>query len=340
MITYIEIDGFKTFKSFKMSFTPLTVIAGANASGKSNLFDALQLLSRLAETDLKTAFNEQRGNAIELFTQYGEGDYADEISFVVEMLVDKHIKDNWGGKGQLKRTRLRYELRVARRTGVNELDNLYVVYENLEPINRKDDLWIKEQNLKDNLEFWAPKKISRSSSYIYTDQKDNNVIIKISQDGRDNALKQEVPANILTQTVLSGITKVNYIHAFAAKEEMKSWKFLQLNTDIMRQPSQKNPGIQDKIAQNGANLAATVFRIQQEDAYTLKEISRKLNKLLPNLIEVKVLNDKANNQFVVKIRSVDGREFTSRVLSEGTLRLLTLCVFQYDPEHKGLLCFE
>ena len=34
-----------------------TVIAGANASGKSNLFDALTLLSRLAETDnLKRAF--------------------------------------------------------------------------------------------------------------------------------------------------------------------------------------------------------------------------------------------------------------------------------------------
>jgi predicted ATP-dependent endonuclease of OLD family len=28
------------------------------------------------------------------------------------------------------------------------------------------------------------------------------------------------------------------------------------------------------------------------------------------------------------------------VLSEGTLRLLTLCVLQYDPQHTGLLCFE
>ena len=62
MLTYLKINGFKSFQNFEMEFTPLTVIAGANASGKSNLFDALKLLARLAETDnLKKAFKEQEG---------------------------------------------------------------------------------------------------------------------------------------------------------------------------------------------------------------------------------------------------------------------------------------
>ena len=69
MITSIKINGFKSFHNFEMTFGPLTIVAGVNASGKSNLFDALQLLSRLAETDLKTAYSEQRGNPGELFTQ-------------------------------------------------------------------------------------------------------------------------------------------------------------------------------------------------------------------------------------------------------------------------------
>ena len=80
MITNIKINGFKSFHNFwNGKFTPLTVIAGANASGKSNLFDALKLLSRLAEVDLKSAFTEQRGNPRELFTQYSEDDYATKI---------------------------------------------------------------------------------------------------------------------------------------------------------------------------------------------------------------------------------------------------------------------
>ncbi|MFB2919678.1 AAA family ATPase [Aerosakkonema funiforme] len=42
MLTYIKINGFKSFHNFEMEFTALTVIAGVNASGKSNLFDVLQ----------------------------------------------------------------------------------------------------------------------------------------------------------------------------------------------------------------------------------------------------------------------------------------------------------
>ena len=51
MITYLKINGFKSFHNFEMEFTPLTIVAGTNAAGKSNLFDALNLLSRLAEVD-------------------------------------------------------------------------------------------------------------------------------------------------------------------------------------------------------------------------------------------------------------------------------------------------
>ena len=79
MITRIEIDGFKTFTGFQMEFAPLTIIAGTNASGKSNLFDAMQLLSKIVDIDLKTAFSEQRGNASELFTQYENDSAANEM---------------------------------------------------------------------------------------------------------------------------------------------------------------------------------------------------------------------------------------------------------------------
>ena len=61
MITRIEIDGFKTFQDFSLDLAPLQVIVGANGAGKSNLFDALMLLSRLADSDLHSAFQGMRG---------------------------------------------------------------------------------------------------------------------------------------------------------------------------------------------------------------------------------------------------------------------------------------
>ncbi len=63
MLTRIEIDGFKSFQDFSMDFGSFTVILGQNASGKSNLFDAIRLLSRLAaENSVAAAFSGVRGS--------------------------------------------------------------------------------------------------------------------------------------------------------------------------------------------------------------------------------------------------------------------------------------
>ncbi|NCS57175.1 MAG: AAA family ATPase [Microcystis aeruginosa G11-04] len=341
MITYIKIHGFKSFHNFEMVFTPLTVVAGVNASGKSNLFDALQLLTRLAEVDLKTAFSEQRGHPSELFTQYDEDDYATEMEFIVEMLVNRKVKDNWGGEVDLKYTRLRYQLKIKRESNIIGFENLYIVDERLENLKHQEDNWVKDYIPKTVLETWRPKVVTgrRTFPYIQTEDINGITTIVVHQDGQQGN-KKVFPAKNASQTVLSSINTIDFKHILAAKQEMLSWKFMQLNPEDLREPTRQDMGIRDTITASGKNLAAALFRIKQDDEYTLTAISRDLNNLLPNLTEVNVYDDKANRQFIIKVKGDDNREFSSRVLSEGTLRLLTLCVLQYDRQHTGLLCFE
>ncbi|MFN7865313.1 MAG: AAA family ATPase [bacterium] len=340
MITYIKIHGFKSFHNFEMVFTPLTVVAGVNASGKSNLFDALQLLARLAEVDLKTAFSEQRGHPSELFTQYDEDDYATEMEFIVEMLVNRKVKDNWGGEVDLKYTRLRYQLKIKRESNISGFENLYIVDERLENLKHNEDNWVKNYIPKTVLETWRPKVTGRRGiPYIQTEDINGITTIVVHQDGQQGN-KKLFPAKNASQTVLSSINTIDFKHILAAKQEMLSWKFMQLNPEDLREPTRQDMGIRDTITASGKNLAAALFRIKQDDEYTLTAISRDLNNLLPNLTEVNVYDDKANRQFIIRVKGDDGREFSSRVLSEGTLRLLTLCVLQYDRQHTGLLCFE
>lgn len=322
-----------------MVFTPLTVVAGINASGKSNLFDALKLLSRLAETDLKTAFNEQRGDPNELFTQYSEGVYADEMEFVVDILVDRHISDNWGGFAELNNTYLRYTLRISRDENQTGFQALSIRHESLEKIKADDSKWPKEFIPAKHQALWKSLKAGGSKeAFIRTEREGNVMAIKIRQDGRQGG--KATPANAASQTVLGGINSVDFPHAFAAKEEMRSWRFLQLNPEDLREPTRQHVSISDEITSSGKNLAAALFRIKQSDKYALTAISRKLNSFLPNFIQVDVYDDKANQQYIIKLRGSDQREFTTRVLSEGTLRLLALCILEYDEKHKGLLCFE
>lgn len=340
MITRIEIDGFKSFKDFKMDFTPLTVIAGSNASGKSNLFDALQLLSRLAEVDLRTAFGEQRGDASELFLKYDDDIVADTISFAVEMLVDKKVKDNWGGEADLKYTRLRYEIKIIRRLNEKLFEDLFVTYESLVNLKHDKDEWIKIID-KGQQYKWRPKVVTGKRGVPYIETKNINGYLSfiVPQDGKTGN-KRILPATEAKQSVLSGFTTVDFRHILAAREEMRHWKFLQFNPEDLREPTRQGPNISDQISHSGKNLAAALFRIKQNDEYNLVEVSRKLNQFLPEYTEVNVIDDKANKQFIIKLKGEDGREFSSRVLSEGTLRLLALCILLYDEQHKSLLCFE
>ncbi len=339
MITAIRIDGFKSFQNFEMTFRPLTVVAGANASGKSNLFDALQLLSDLADNDLKTAFKQQRGNPEELFTQYEEELYAGKMVFEVEMLVHRIVRDNWGGEVELNNTRLRYRLILERKTSKLGFDDLALKHEHLEKIKPDEDKWAKQILPKGAKTLWKPRKAGGSRKpFIKTTEQDGVASIRIRQDGRQGG--KATPANAVSQTVLGGINSVDFPHAFAVKEEMRSWKLLQLNPEYLREPTRQDVGLNDTITPGGQNLAAALYRIKRADEYRLKEIARKLNSFLPNLTEVNVYDDKANRQFIIKVRGEDGKEFSSRVLSEGTLRLLALCILECDDKHTGLLCFE
>ncbi|HBK30101.1 MAG TPA: ATPase, partial [Porphyromonadaceae bacterium] len=331
MITYMKINGFKSFHNFEMEFTPLTIIAGTNASGKSNLFDALMLLSSLADTDnIKKAFKEQRGEFLELFSQYGENNYAHEMDFCVEMLVNKNISDAWGNKSVVKNTRLRYELRIRRFTNEAGMEDIEVSYEHLHNLKRKEDKWIKIIPVQYR-ELWRPKVPGgRGIPYIYTKEENHVPTVIVPQDGTTGN-KRRFPIKNASRTVLSSFDTIDFPHVFAAKEEMKSWKFLQLNPEDLRKPTNKSNG-EDFITQSGKNLAAALNRIALRNEYSLGEISRKLQSFVPNFIRVKVIDDKENKQFIIKIIDKDNKEYSSRVLSEGTLRILALCILEQDEQ--------
>jgi predicted ATPase len=340
MITYIKINGFKSFHNFEMEFTPFTVVAGANASGKSNLFDALKLLGRLAESDnLKKAFSGQRGEFIELFTQYDNGEYAKEIHFVVEMLVSKKVSDNWKREVDLKYTRLKYELKIKRFTNTSGVEDVEVTYEHLKKLNHQEDNWIKIIDKK-YIENWRPKVKTgkRGIPYIETKEENQIMTVLVPQDGTQGN-KRRFPLSHASRTVLSTFDTIDFPHVFAAKEEMRSWKFLQLNPDDLREPTHKQLG-SDVITSSGKNLAAALYRIKQKDAYSLVEISRRLQEFLPHFTKVDVIDEVAHQQYIIKLIDKKGKGYSSRVLSEGTLRLLALCIFEYDEKYTGLICFE
>jgi predicted ATPase len=342
MITKIEISGFKSFLDFELEFSPLTVIAGTNASGKSNLFDALFLLSRLAIEDLRTAFSNKRlrGEVSELFTKYTDELSSSEMRFAVEMLVQRKIKDNWGRVAEVKTPRMRYELIIAKRLNDLGYEELSVTHESLSKIATDNDTWAKKY-LKKRTDIWRSSKAGGSSKpYIYTENDNRFTTITIRQDG-GHGRGRSVNANAVNQTILGSVTSVDFPHIFAAQREIASWNFMQLNPEKLREPTRYDINYTgDAIGHSGENLAAALYRLYNQDPYTVEKIVIKLSSFLSGYTELEVKDDKANKQFVFNLKNSEGKAFSSRVLSEGTLRLLVLCVLLYDERFQGLLCFE
>ncbi len=334
MITSLSISGFKTFRDFRIELSPFVVIAGSNGAGKSNLFDAIQLLSKLAQDDLRSSFQNLRGTPQELFTLAPDGVYGDKMEFVVEMLVDQQVKDKWGMKKTLKYTRLRYTLSIVRRPDDRGLDRLYVEREALVPIKKMEDDWYRRR-VGNN--FWRPSlRVGRTKEYIYTGEKNGVPTIFLRQDGTRGG--RPSPAEEVERTVLSSISTVEFPHAFAAKEELMNLMFLQLNPVRLREPS--NFLAEPHITTDGSNLSATLARLKSEDTTILSDIGRELSHFIPNITGIGVAEDQSTKQFIIQAQTADGKQFSSRVLSEGTLRLLALATIKYDDLFKGVLCFE
>ena len=188
---------------------------------------------------------------------------------------------------------------------------------------------------------WRPKVTTgkRGTPYIYTENNKGQLTAYVPQDGVAGGKKRTYPLINATQTVLSSIGTIDFRHILAAKNEMENWRFLRFNPEHLRQPTSKYTGA-DKLTPSGLNLAAVLYRIKQEDEYSLIEISRELNRFIPEFTGVDVIDDVEHNQYVIYLQQRDGKIFSSRVLSEGTLRLLALCIIEYDNKVKGIICYE
>jgi predicted ATPase len=320
MIRRIKVKGYKSLQDIDIKLEPLTVILGPNAAGKSNLLDALALVSRMAtRKTLKEAFEEHRGAPLEAF-YYGdkgqEGVLAqDTARFRIEVEVElcnevrehteriiKEMRAGLSPEGQGTRTArrrvlanlLRYLVEVEMTTSTG---HLRVVDERLEALTSSGE------------------KTTRRRPFIEKGRDDR---LHLRMEGQSHPFYHDIG---LDHTLLStSLYPPHYPHITAFREELSRWHFYYLEPNSMRKETPLKEV--DNIGSFGSDLAGFYNSLKARNEKQFETLNRAIRQLVPSIEKVDVARTKEG--FLQLQVWEQGVPFSSRVISEGTLRVLAL----------------
>lgn len=351
MITRLEVDGFKSLSNFAVDLPPFVALVGSNASGKSNIFDALALLSRVVTMPLAEALAQGRGEPQEQFRRRGDGTRCDTIRLAAELLVPTAVSDDYGSNAQIDHTRLRYELAFSVRADERGIRRPLIDEETIVPIAKGKDRLGRQDRLGDKVDSAFAERHLRYKGSRWE-------ILKTKsrpEGGRYFTLKGvrrpgnagrmfDIPAERAASTVLSSITTaIDYPLLFAVRKEIASWRFLQLEPGALRMPSPVGSP-DDHLQNNGANLAwvLELLRLanEAEQGPGLDAVAADLARIVRGFSEVEVRANNARGQWEVYLHTRDEGEVSARIASDGTMRMLALLVALYEPDEPGVVCFE
>ena len=342
MITRIEIDGFKTFESFRLDLRPFTSIVGPNASGKSNLFDAIKFVSRLAQTDIRDAMRDLRGRPVELFRVTRPGGRRPRMTFAIEVLLKSRGVDAFGTSFDLRAQRLRYEVEVAaRRSEDNLFEDVYIRRETCAPIPKNKERSPHIRNCSAVLYDGRLKPFITTSSGSRGEPK----AMEIRQDGaRKRGRPVTLSAAGAPRTALSTIATAEFPHLYALREMLSSVQFLHVDPQASRRPTDRLAPRQ--MLPDASNLATVLAKLRAETSSevrpdgVLSDIGADLSSLIPSVARLEVQDSRNASEYSFRVKLADSFSFSSRVISDGTLRLLALLTVLNDPDRGGVLCFE
>lgn len=359
MLTRLRVQGFKNLADVEVYFGPFTCIAGANAVGKSNLFDAIRFLSLLADRKLDEAARSIRaegarnGDVRCLFTQDGSGSVG-EMDFDLDLIVPPEAVDDLGQSGEASITFLNYRLRIGYRSNAEErrlLGELELLSEELR--------YVKIGDAKKRLPFthsadWLASVVKgrKTSNLISTERDGDRCHVTLHQDGtsRTGANKRGVGykrvARQLPRTLLSA-GDADSPTVLCARVEMRSWELLQLEPSAMRESDSINqaPGVDA----SGAHMAATLFELSRtpqslggpaDPEGVFQTVGNRLFDLLGEVRHVGVEVDEKRELLSLYVKDKWGSHTQARSLSDGTLSFIALVIKQMETQGRRLLCME
>ncbi len=305
MLRRLRVSGFKSLADVDVQFPRLAVFFGPNAAGKSNVIDAVQVLSRLGtESTLSDALSDPiRGIPLETLSFPSGGMAALLEERAAQFTID----------AELELAKETYQYRVS--VGVRP---------------RTGALTVEDERLA---------RLSRSSGREIgkprIERQGDEIHIRSSDRGRPNVEPLHQNHTKLSDPRLIGS---RFTPIEKCRAELRGWRtyYLDPRVSMRREASPKEA---HDIGMLGEDTAPFLYRLREEEPKHYEAVVRTLRMLIPSVEQVEVDLDKRRGTLDIMIRQ-NGVDYSSRIISEGTLRILALCAIALNPWGGSLLAFE
>jgi predicted ATPase len=310
----LSVQGFKSLTNVSDITLPrLTVLFGPNAAGKSNLIDAIQVLSRLAMSrTLSDAFSAPvRGYPLESFSFPAGG--------MSELL--QQSAPVFGLEATLRIGKERYVYRVSVR---------------IAPAS--GSLMVENEYLAALTAGGVPKGNPVIEKIQKPGGQETESLLRIRRKSKP-AHPREEPIG-LNHTILSDprLGGPEYRAIDRCRAEIAGWRTYYLDPRIaMRQP--RPPAAVQDIGTLGEHIAPFLYHLRSENKKRFDAVFRTLRTIVPAVEELSVDLDERRGTLDILVRQ-NGTDFSSRIISEGTLRILALSAMAANPWSGPLLAFE
>ena len=341
MLKRIKIQGYKSLVDLELNLKPLSVLVGPNASGKSNLLDALQLLSRITTSQtLENAFEPPyRGHPLESFTFGDEGIKSllekEIVSFSIEVDVQLSTAVIEGVNQRIqeiretaaKNTEEGNKPASDRLPPVREKDLRYRI--EIEMLPKQGILRVADEYLAALTDEGQPKQ----SRKPFLERLENRLHLRMEGQAHPLYYERYLDYSILSRSHYPP----HYPHLTAMQRELANWLTFYLEPrEQMRLP---NPvKAVHNIGSMGEDLAAFLNALQVLNTQQFESVEKSLHTMIPSITGIEV---SVNELGEVELNLHEGeKRISARLLSEGTLRILGLLALVGSKEPPTLIGFE
>ena len=308
MLTSLRLVNFKNFADETLKLGPFTVIVGANASGKSNIRDALRFLHGIGrDCPLADIFGGQVGND-------GETLWAPLRGAPLEIArFEPAFPFSWS------KFSISTELRSVTEQAYYSIELGF------------------NQNDPDQFRVFREELMVDSSVVYRSELENNDPPLRVFFDNSETA-PLDVRAN---QPVISQLFEQRMIGQIVSKVApiyvgCRRIRFLDFSAARMREPS--NPGA-DVLGDYGQNLP-TVLRSICADPERKQTLMSWLQELTPMDVQDFRFPRGPNGRIHLRLVERNGREVSADSASDGTLRFLGMLALLLDYDAGGTYFFE